>query len=616
MAIFGQETSPGKVTLVTALSGAFLAMLVFVATYDVAVPRVAADDVTTSVTVLNTPPSWTVNAQEATESSSTTPTNSGAVLSFTATAIDSSGDDYFLLICKTNGAPTAVNNARPICNGGSGNQWAISATTTSGAVATASTTTIDTFPFENELNDWYAWICDENPTLARCNATFTTGGGNTASPFVINHVPVFGNISNDGPAIPGDTITWTSVSDDPDTDTVPDTVRLFVCRSNDFNGSYCGAGGSWATSTLVATNAATTTTVRIPTQDRTYAAYVYLVDSHGHAATSTFHNFNSSFVVQNVAPTVTASSIDLLDQDSAGDLTLDVANGTSGPFFVEFEVVDDNSCVNSVAGDEVIYAIANVYRSGITQHGCSDASDYDSNYCYSATSTMQTAHITCTQDGGSCGGADFSEATWTCDFNLWYNADPTDTTTQYEGQNWLVSVQIADDNFATSTLTETTAGGRELASFLAFNVATTSINYGGLEPGSTTTPITVTTDLEAIGNIGLDKDVYGDTMCPTWTTADSCDSNGYQVANDILVAQQRLATSSVAYDAAETYGLAGSTTPVEVLLRLPKTTATDTPETADTYWGIAIPSSISTAGQYTGQNTIIGKKSDPTFWGP
>ncbi len=611
---FNVPMNAGKVTVVAAVCGASFVLLTFLALYDVHVPMASADNVTTSVTVLNTPPSWTINAQEATESSTTTPTNSGTTLSFIATAADSSNDNYYLLICKTSGAPTANASAAPTCNGGVANQWAVSSATVSGAQATASTSTLETFPFNAETNDWYAWICDNNSTLPRCNASFTQGGGTTVSPFVINHPPVFAAISNDGPANPGETVTWTSTSYDTDVAGGADTVILYVCRSNDFTGTGCGAGGSWATSTLSASNAATTTVLSIPMQDRSYNAYVFLEDSHGHTATSTINTSNSSFVVSNVMPTVTASSIDLNDIDDVGSLELAVANATSGPFSVTFEVVDDNGCQNSVAGDEVTEAYISVYRSGIGQNSCSSAGNYNSNYCYAATSTNFTTHYSCSQDGGSCGGATFSESTWTCTFSLWYNADPTDTTTQFTAQNWLASVEVRDDNFATSTLTETTAGGNELASFLAFDVSTTSIAYGGLEPGSTTTPMTVTTDLDAIGNIGLDQDLYGDTMCTTWTSADSCDSNGINWANDIVVSQQRFASSSLAYDAAFTYGLTSSSSPAELLIRVPKTTATSSPQTRDTYWGIAIPTSITQAGNYAGQNTIIGKKSNPSFW--
>lgn len=606
----------GKITLVTILGSSAAIALGFFVFFEVNVPRASADDVTTSVTVLNTPPTWTVVAQESTESSATTPTNAGATLTFTGTGTDSSNDNYYLLICKTSGSPTANASAAPTCNGGVGNQWAVSGATASGVAATAATTTIETFPFNAESNDWYAWICDGNASLPRCNATAEQGSGATASPFVINHPPVFSLITNDGPANPGETVTWTSTATDTDVLGGADTVRLYVCKSNDFNGTYCGAGGSWATSTAASFNPATTTPITIPTQDRNYNAYVYIVDSHGLVATSTYQGFNSSFDVSNVAPTVTAGLISLEDTDGSGNLTLLTPNATTGPFKVRFTAVDDNSCLNAASGNEFSSAIANIYRSGVGQTSCDASGEFNSNSCYVNASPMFSGYISCTQDVASCSGASDTDATWTCNFSMWYNADPTDAATPWTAENWLASVQIGDDDFATSTLTEGTSGN-EMNSFLAinaYNVATTSIHYGALEPGSTTTPLTVTTDLMAVGNIGLDEDLYGDTMCTTWTAADSCDSNGFNPANDIPVSQQRFATSSIAYDAALTYPLTSSTSPTELLIRVPKTTATSSPETRDTYWGIAIPIQITTAGDYTGQNTIVGKKSDASFW--
>ena len=63
---------------------------------------------TTSVTVLNTPPQWTVDAQEMFESSTSSPTNSGYDVFWTATGTDSNGEDYFLLICSTADSPTST----------------------------------------------------------------------------------------------------------------------------------------------------------------------------------------------------------------------------------------------------------------------------------------------------------------------------------------------------------------------------------------------------------------------------------------------------------------------------------------------------------------------------
>jgi hypothetical protein len=263
---------------------------------------------------------------------------------------------------------------------------------------------------------------------------------------------------------------------------------------------------------LTASNAATSTTLFAPYPDGLYDAFVYIVDTHNHAATSTLQASSSSFRVNNVAPTVTASLISLEDTDSDTDpLTLLVGNATTGPFKVKFTAVDNNSCQNLSSGNEVTSVAVSVYRSGITQTGCDASGEYNSNNCYVSASPYFSDHISCSQDGGSCSGTSDSASTWTCNFNLWFNADPTtgagSTDTQYFAENWLASVQIGDDNFATSSLTEGTTP-KELSTFLAFDVSSTSIPYGSLEPGQSVATLATTTDLQATGNIGLDEDLY------------------------------------------------------------------------------------------------------------
>lgn len=600
----------GRMTLATVLIATTVFTSVFYGFLGVAVQPVSADDVTTSITVLNTPPTWTVNAEESTESSATIPTNANTSISWTGTGTDSSGDNYFLLICKTGAAPTAIANAPPTCNGGSANQWARSATTTSGAQATAATTTRDYFPFENESNDWHAWICDANASLPRCNLTATQGSGLTASPFIVNHTPYFNLIVNDGPEDPNGTITWTSTSFDNDSVGGADTVTLVVCRLNDFTGTFCGPGGGWATSTAAAANAATTTALNQIMRDGTYNAYVFLYDNHGLVASSSRQGFNSSFDVNNVAPNVTTSTIAILDTDDTGNLTLQNAAATTSGFKINFTVTDSNSCQNISSGAEFVSATANVYRSGVSSTSCNTSGHYNTNNCYPDASSQ--VQMVCVQDGGTCSGATDPDSTWTCTFDLWFNADPTDTTTQFTAQNWLATVQVTDDDSALSYLTE--AGtGNDVASFLAFNVSSTSIPYGSLEPGATST-LATSTDLIAQGNIGLDQDIYGDTMCPTWTSADSCDSNGINPANDIIVSNQKFATSTVAWESAVAVALTSSSSPTDFKIQVAKPTSTSTLPVKYTYWGIRVPNTITTAGTYTGQNTIIGKKSNPTFW--
>ena len=619
------DSSLGKISIIAALSSASIIFVFgFAMLLEVHVPHVSADDVSTSVRVLNTPPSWTVDAQESTESSTSTPTNSGSVITWTGTGTDSSNDNYFLLICKSSTtAPTAVSNAPPVCGGGISNQWARSATTTSGVQATAATTTKETFPFQQESNPWTAWICDAALTLARCNAAYTQGSGLTASPFVVNHPPVFNTVVNNGPVSPGGTITWTATAYDNDLINGGNTVRLFVCKASDFTGTACGPAGGWATSTLVTSNPATSTIIVIPTQDSLYNAFVYLIDNNGRAATSTTQGSNSTFTVNNVAPSVTAATISVEDTDHAGNLTLTTPAATSGPFYVKFTVADNNSCQAANGSREIATTSINVYRSSITQASCDSSGAFNTNNCYTASSTAfysptrytsSADYLFCTQDVASCSGASDSDSTWTCTFPLWFNADPTDAATQYTADNWLASVYAYDDNFSTSTRTQAVTGN-EISSFLAFDVTQTSIGYGDLQPGDFNDPLATTTNLLAQGNVGLDENLYGDTMCTFWSIADSCDAWGGQSGTSTIpVNNQKFATSSVSYANAFAYPLVSSTSPYALGIHVLKTIATSTIQTKNTYWAINIPALISQAGNYTGQNTITAVKSSSSFW--
>lgn len=568
---------------------------------------VNADDITTSITVLNTPPQWNVDAQEQSESSTASPTNSGSVITWVATGNDPSDSDYYLLICNSTSTPTANASAPPTCGGGQANQWAVSAATTDMTQASAATTTTASFA---ETNNWYAWICDGDPSLPRCNTTYKTGTGNTASPFIVNHRPTFTAYADDSPVNPGAMVTWTTTASDSDTAGGADTVTLFVCKSNDFTGSACGGGGTWATSTSSASNPTATTTITIPYQDQNYAAYGYVIDNHSHAASGGSQGTDSVLTVSNVAPSVTAATISLVDTDDVGNLELITPAATSGTYKVQFTAVDNNSCQNASTGDEVASAIANVYRSGVTQTGCDTAGEYNANNCYVAASP--SFDISCTQDGGTCSGSSDSDSTWTCNFDLWYIAEPTDGTSATDStwwnQNWLASVQLTDDDSATSTLTEATSGN-ELVSFMAFDVATTTISYPSLEPGSDSTTLSAVTDLVARGNVGLDENLYGDGMCTTWTAPDSCPVSA---TSTIPVGQQEFATSSVAYGSGTS--LPASTTPAELEINVLKSTSTSTQATANTYWGIAVPGTITMSGSYSGQDTITAIKGEAQQW--
>lgn len=587
----------GKMTLVAVL-GSAVAFSFVLALFDIHTPTaIAQTSVPTTVTVRNIAPAWTIDAREsvATVSATTTPTNVGSDVSWTVTATDNNGDDYYLIICSTDSA-TAHNGAAPTCGG---TQWAISPQTVSTQQATATATALGPWA---EKNDWWAFICDDNPGSARCNAASSQGatpGNPEASPFVVNHPPVFTSIGNLGARNPGQTQTWTADAYDYDT-LRADTMSLVICKAQGFNGTCTGGLGMWASSTLVTTDPATTTTISIPTPDGVTAGWVYIIDNFNLQATSSPHDTNSSFTVNNVAPVIT-------EVNASSTISLTVESGASGPFYIDFLVSDDNGCQNG----EVASAVIDFYRSGAT---CNGPADYNANSCYAGGSS--NFPITCTQAGtNSCSGSSDTGATWTCSYNMWYVAEPTDVGSRYPnvGEDWVAAARATDDDGLTSA-TSTAASQSEVASFPAISISKAYIDYEALEPGQNMANLSTTTDLIATGNTGVDESLEGDTMCIGWTAYESCDAGGVDPTQEIAVGNQQFATSSVSYSGTGAYTLTSSASPSTLLINVPKTTATSSPQSRDTYWGIAIPGTITYAGDYIGQNVITAVRSAASAW--
>jgi hypothetical protein len=532
---------------------------------------VNADDVTTSVTVGNSAPGFTVAVAESPASDSTTPTNDGSNVTFTATATDSNNENYYLAICKTD-AITAVNDAAPTCDGGN---WCVSTSTTSGSQANCAYTAQSG---DAESNAWFAFVCDGNTSAASCSSS-TQGSGSSGSPFKVNHRPTFAAISNDTPQNPGADITWsTSVgTTDTDTDTVADTVRLIVCKTTGLTAGDCDGGASdrWCQSSAVANNPSCAYSIPTPTADTSYSAFVYLVDNHNFAATGGNQGSDEAYVVNNVAPVVSSVTVN-------GGADISLTEGTTTSVVVGATVTDNNAC-----GD-ISTVESSLYRSGITYGGCDINAEDDSNDCY--------AQVTCTIVGGgnTCDGATDASADYTCTVDVQYHADPTDAATIYTAEEWLATVNAIDNNAATDN-TEVSAGV-ELLSLVGYDV-TSSIAYGSLSVGQSNDPLDKITTVTATGNVGLDMEVSGTDM----------DDGG---VNTIAVAQQRYAlAASTAY--ASGSQLSGTDTEIE--LNCSKTTITGSPETAGTWWGLEIPGGT-VAGTYSGSNTLVAVKGETVNW--
>ncbi len=566
----------------------------------------ATSTATTTVTVLNTPPSWTVTARENPASATTTPTNAGSAVTWTATASDSNAENYYLLICKASSTPTPVASGAPVCGGGSSNQWAVSSATVSGVAATVSTTTQDAWA---SSNPWYAYICDANAGSPRCNATMYNGlheagaASATSSPFRVNHRPTLTLAADDSPTLPGATTTWTTTSSDPD----GDTVKLHVCKLADFipGTGVCGAGGFWASSTFAASNVSAQGYISIPSQDRDYGAFVYLVDTFGSVSASSWNGSSTVLTVANVAPYVSSSTIAVYDVHGTTTvdttLTLTEEEGETDNFVMRFTVVDNNSCQNSLSGQEISDVNINVFRSGkggALGLGCDASGEYDANDCYTHTNTFFTP--TCYQVPGSCSGATQSTVEWECTFSLWYIADPTDVGSVYAAQDWRGSARAEDDDGLVSAYSvddEAADGASQMTQFLSFRATGTPIAYGSLEPGQNNPTHLASTTVYATGNTGLDQYLSGDAMCVTYPT---CTGNS---TSTIYVPFQHFSlTSGTAYGAGTL--LSTSTTPTFVNVAITKPIATSSPTSDQTFWAIAVPSSITFAGDYVGRNYI------------
>lgn len=610
----------GKITVLTAFVGMIVFMVAFV--FDVGqqeFSKVSAQTASTTLTVLNTPPSFIINAYEVVESSTTTPTNSGDNIVWTALGNDSNGAPYFLLVCDGNASPTpnaaadelSLGTAPPDCDAGV-TQWGVSVAVPSDAYATVTRATTEIAPFA-ESNNWYAWVCDDDPFNPRCNNVPVQGFSATnSSPFNVNKRPVFSAFGNSGPVDPSGTLSFFSTSSDPDVVDDEDELFLVVCSTNsDYNPVTNTCDANFLASTTlqnILSDAAATYTLAAIVQDDTYPAFGYLVDIHGHEASA--NPIQANFDVNNVAPVVLSGEISL---NGGLDMALDVPGGESLGKTLDFTVRDANSCENALGGAEIVNYQVSVFRSGVGTSTCdTTAANYDPNNCYPSGIGAATWNLSCAATS-TCSGPSQDDIDYSCTFPLWFVADPTDsgpnTPAALAAQNWSAAVSGSDDDFATGTLA-TTSSAVELTSFSALDILANDISYGGVEPGFDTGTLLASSTLENVGNTGLDQQTRGEAMCGTYSLSTPCPNSASSTIEEF---NQQFASTSLTYGSPLALSLS-STTDQEIELDVPKTTATSTPQQGTTYWGIAVPVSITLAGNYTGLNTFTAVTAEALDW--
>jgi hypothetical protein len=524
-----------------------------------------AETLTTSVTVGNAAPTFTVNPFEDPASSTTSPTNVGSNVTWRATGTDANNDNYYLIVCSTNSV-TPGSAAAPTCGG---TTWCTSTSTASASQASCNRTTL---AGDSHSNAWFAFVCDHLSTGAACSSTHQ-GSGDSGSPFVVNHAPNFTAVSNNSPQNPGGTITWSTTASDPN----GYDVKLLVCKTAGITGGAC-TGDSWCTSNFAASNPSCNYEIPSVAPAATNNAYVYIIDEFNFPATSAQQGSNVGFTINNVAPVVSAVTIN-------GGVAINLEAETTKAVTLTATVSDNNSC------EDIDTVEAYVYRSGIGYSGCDTSGEANNNYCY--------PEVSCSVVGGTCTGPTDASANYTCTVNLQYYADPTDTNTQYPTQTWLNTIK-ATDNAAVSGNTEVSTGVN-VNSLNAFSI-TGSINFGSLGVDQSNDPLDKIVTTTPTGNIGLDQEHSGAAnMCVDFPTC----SGGTPIG----VANQKYSlTTSTAYAS----GTVLSTSPTLVSINVPKPTS-GTPATRNTWWGILIPTGT-LAGAYSGENTVTSVKSNPSNW--
>ena len=393
---------------------------------------------------------------------------------------------------------------------------------------------------------------------------------------VANTAPTFTNFSNNGPVNPGSTVTFSTTASDSDAD----NIFLVVCKTQGVTGTACdgGSGDTWCTSSSVASNPSCGYSVPSVYPDDAYNTYPYVFDTYNEPATGSYQGVLSTFTVNNVAPIVSAVTIN-------GGTAISLESATTKSVTLTVTVSDNNSCY----GTEISSVLGYVYRSGVGYTGCDTVGEANNNYCY--------PEVTCSVVGGTCTDDTDASANYTCSASIYYYADPTGTDTQYPSDTWMDTIKATDDDSATDALQVST--GVQMSMLEAMSI-TSSINYGTLSVETGNDPLDRTTTSTPTGNVGLDHEIYGTDMCTDYPTCG---------ASKILVGYQKYAlVASTPYSSAT----ALSITPTPVYIDISKPT-TGTPTAKNMWWGVYAPLNTS-PGSFSGTINVTAYASDPLNW--
>ena len=224
---------------------------------------------------------------------------------------------------------------------------------------------------------------------------------------------------------------------------------------------------------------------------------------------------------------------------------------------------------------DISSVIGRVFRSGVTS---TENCTIDVNNC-TPTTTCATS---------SCSGND---CTATCNFGIWFVAEPTDVGSNWATDTWVAWIKAIDTQNASSSATNTTQT-IEVNTLLALNVSNT-INYGSLIPNTKNDPLDKLIRATTTGNVSIDANISGTNMCTDYSTCTA--------ATTAIGWQKYATTSGVAYDGTSAWIASSSVRLLEFLSVKP--TATPSDQGQSIYWGTFVPTGTA-SGNFTGVNTF------------
>lgn len=510
----------------------------------------------------NLAPTITINPSDG-SSGTTTPTNEGEQVQFTATAEDLDGDDYYLAVCQAAGINPG-NNGAPTCKNGT---WCVSGAASSSLENNCSYTVATS----TQIASWFAYACDGRPGtgVAKCSVVSQGNNGTDEdSPFFVNHRPSFSAVTTvTGTTTPPPGWTYTIQTTSADTDTVDenDVMSLFVCKTNSANAAGCtfGAGDTVCQSILASsTNASCQFATPVPSASGNFTYYAFVFDSHGLNAIS--NSRSSSYAITNVP--VTLGSIIL---NGGNDIQLNLRGGADKAVSFVAPMSDLNGCV------DIDSAVGKLYMTGTTS-----SCRVNNNDCYAVTSPAN-----CTISGCLAGG---TVADYTCTVDMKYYAVSTDDVNLSKSTyQWKANFNVYD---LFGNLTSGSSTGVELITNMGLAINQDVINFGLLVSSATSTgAVNQQTTVVNAANSPIDTNLYGSNMFG--------DVGGDSIAVNYL---QWNMGSPFNYSFGNP--LTDFSNSFDVASHILKTT-TSTDSVRDFYWGLGLPNGLYPAS-YNGSTTF------------